>query len=96
MKGHITSTVAFENLNPALRQKFRRGDDVLRLGIAAKSNNRCVLQKKQRVANLPIFAQFHQPLLETQTCCVINSPELENGDQLIHHGDTESRRKTYP
>jgi hypothetical protein len=77
---HITAAIALEYFDSALGQKLGGGEDVLRMGIAPQSDDRCVLKKEKHVFDSALLAQCHQLLLETEAGRIVNRAELEDGD----------------
>src|SRR5579863_4077770 len=106
VKGNVAAAIAFEDLDAPLGEELGRGQNVLGLRVAAKSNDRRVLQEKNNVSDASFFAQPNQLFLQALSGGVINGAELENGDQKLargfsqvnadakplHHRDSESQR----
>src|SRR6185437_9288694 len=80
---HVTTPIAFENLDPALRERLRRRHDVLRMRIAPERDHGSVLEQKQHVSYPSLFAKFDQAFLQAQAGRVINRAELENRNHQI-------------
>ena len=72
---------AFEKLNTALGEKFRRSDHVRGFRVAAEGDNWRVFEEQKDVADLFCFAQVDELLLQAQACRVINGTELDERDQ---------------
>ena len=88
MKRDVPAAVAFEYLYPALSEQFGRSNDVGGFGVAAERDHRRVLKQQQHVSNAAFLAQSYQLLLQAKPGRVIDSAELENGDQILCHGLT--------
>ena len=87
VESYIAAAIAFENFNATLHELFGWGNDVGGLGVATQRDHRCVLQQQKQVADLAILAEFYKPLLQAQSGGVIESAELEDGNQeTFRHG----------
>jgi len=80
VEGYVTTSIALEDFNATVRQKFRRGENILRMRIPPHSDDRRVLKQQKRVSDATFFAQCDQLLLESYARRVINGAELEDGD----------------
>lgn len=58
VKGNVAAAVAFGNLNAAPGEEFGRGENICRFGVAAESDDRCVLEKQEYIADAVLFAEF--------------------------------------
>ena len=83
MKCNVTSAIAFENFHAALCELLRRGEHVRSFGIPAEGDHRRVLQQKKNIADAAFFAQVNQLLLQAEGRRVVESAELEDGNQLV-------------
>ena len=83
MESHIAAAVAFEALDSALGEPFRRRDHVGSFGIAAQRDDRLVLEQQKHVADFFFFAQSDKLLLQAQARGVIDGAELDDGDHFI-------------
>src|SRR5437016_5754263 len=88
MESDIAPAVAFMDFDSALGKEFGGGNNIPGFGITAKSDNRGVLQKKENIANVALFAKRHQLFLQAKAGDVIECAELENGNQILGHGFT--------
>src|SRR5438876_7281877 len=78
MKGHISPSVAFEDLNSALGKEFRRRNNICRFGVSTQSDDGRVLKQEQRVTNAGVLAERYQLFLQAQAGSVVESAELED------------------
>ena len=85
MKSHIPATITLEEFNPALDEGFGRSQHVHGFCVSSEGDNRCVLQKKKRIADAAVFAKCYQFFLQAQSGGVINGAELEDRNQIIRH-----------
>jgi hypothetical protein len=59
------------------------------MGVAAKSDDRRMLDEEKHVADALLFAEFDQSFLEAKSGCVIAAAEIEDGDHACNQ-DTAS------
>jgi hypothetical protein len=77
VEGYVASAVAFEELDAALGQLFRRSNYVCGFRVAAESDDGRMFEQKQDIADLLFFAQVDQLLLQAQAGGVVNGAELD-------------------
>ena len=82
MKRDVPAAIAFENLNPARRQRLGRSQHIRRLRIPAQRNHRRMFQQQEHVADLPGFAQLDEFFLKTQAVGISKLPELDNRNHV--------------
>lgn len=82
VESHVTAAIAFENVDTALGELFRRSENVLGLSISSKRNDRRVLEQQKNVADESVFTQVDKPLLQLQASGVIHDVELDDRDQI--------------
>lgn len=83
VKGDVSAAVAFEKLDAALLQQIGRADHIRSLGVAAERDNRRVLEQKEDVADLVVFAEGDELLLQAKAGWVVDGVELDYRDQIL-------------
>ena len=81
VESNVSAAITLEYLHATLHQDFGRSDDIVALGITAKSDDRGMFKQKKNVGDAIFFAKLDQALLQAQPASVINGPELDDGDQ---------------
>jgi hypothetical protein len=77
VEGDIAAAVAFEKLDTTLGKEFGRGDYVCGFRVAAERDDRRVFEQEQDIADLLLFPQSHQLLLQAQAGGIIDGAELD-------------------
>jgi hypothetical protein len=80
VEGDIAAAVALEELDAASDKGFGGSEDVGGFGVAAESDDGRVLDQEEDVADLFLFAQIDQLLLEAQAFGVVEGSELDDGN----------------
>jgi len=77
---HVAPSIALEHLYAALSELFGRGNDVGRFRVASQGDDGRVLEQEENVADLALFAEIDEPLLQTQGGGVVDRVEMEDRD----------------
>ena len=94
VEGDVASSIAFVQLDSSLLEEFGRRNYVCGFGVPAQGDYRLVFEEEQEVADLSLFAEGDQLLLQAETCGVVDDAELDDRDQILCFTDLHGFMRT--